>query len=71
MPNLPNAIKTTSELANLFNVSERQIQRLVEGGVIEPIGGKKPFRFDLETVVPQYCSFLESGAPLSKWAPDT
>ena len=70
MPKQAKWTKTTSELADLFSVSERQVQRLVEGGVIEPIGNKKPFRFDLETVVPQYISFLESDVPLSKWAPD-
>ena len=63
-------IKTTAELADLFHVSERQIQRLVAAGVIEPVSDEKPFRFDLDIVVAQYANFLQSGIPMSKWAPD-
>ena len=70
MENQAKWIQNTAELAVLFDVSERQIQRLVEGGVIEPIDGKKSFRFALEIVVPQYISFLLSGASISKWAHD-
>ena len=70
MENQAKWIQNTVELAVLFDVSERQIQRLVEGGVIEPIDGKKPFRFALEIVVPQYISFLLSGASISKWTHD-
>ena len=65
-------IVNTSELADLFLVSERQVQRLVSAGVIEPIEpNARAYRFDLTEVVPQYCSFLESGIPMTQWAPDT
>lgn len=62
---------SSSELADIFGVSERQIERLVAGGVLEQIGTGKAYRFALETVVPQYAAFLMSGISLRDWAPDT
>ena len=62
---------STADLAKLFQVSERQIQRLVEYGVIEPSGKKsKKFMFDLATVTAQYATFLQSDVALVNWAPD-
>jgi phage terminase Nu1 subunit (DNA packaging protein) len=67
---------STKELMKIFNVSERQIQRLVRAGIIEPENpGERPFHFDLTTVVPQYISFLECRAAgiadIGTWAPDS
>ena len=65
-------VVTTSELADIFQVSERQVQRLVEHGVIEPLdSGARSYRCDLDESVRLYCVFLASGVPLSRWAPDT
>lgn len=62
----------TARLADLFDVSERQVQRLVQAGVIEPCdNGRKPYEFDLTVVVPQYIAFLQSDVPLHMWAPST
>ena len=62
----------TAKLANLFGVSERQVQRLVKAGVIEPCdNGRKPYEFDLTVVVPQYISFLQSDVTLDMWAQST
>ena len=67
-----NMIMNTIELAEVFSVSERQIQRLVAAGVIEPIDyHAHAYSFELDVVVPQYIRFLESGIFISKWAPDT
>lgn len=65
-----NSIVNTSKLADLFGVSERQIQRLVKAGVIETCNnGEHPRLFDLTVVVGQYATFLQSGIPLHQWAP--
>lgn len=63
-------IVSSLELAGLFGISERQIERLVAGGVLEQMGSGRAYRFDLETVVPQYAAFLTSGVSLRDWAPD-
>lgn len=55
-------IHTSNELANLFGVSVRQIQRLTLDGIIEPIGNDRPYKYDLQTVCPQYCKYLENKA---------
>lgn len=64
-------IVSSAELAEIFGISERQVERLVSGGVLDQIGTGKAYRFDLETVVPQYAVFLMSGASLRDWAADT
>ena len=44
----------TSTLAYIFDVSERQIQRLVKAGVISTCNEEgKPYLFDLTVVVSQ------------------
>lgn len=50
---------SSSELSDYFGVSVRQIQRLTLDGVIEPISNDRPYRFEIATVCPQYCRFLE------------
>lgn len=64
-------IVNTTQLAKLFGVSERQIEKLVTGGVIESCGTAKALRFDLQVVVPQYAAFLQTGISLREWCPDT
>ena len=60
----------TSTLAEAFDVSERQIQRLVTAGVIEAENNNAvPYVFDLRVAGPQYLNFLQSGIPISEWAP--
>lgn len=63
-------IVSSSKLAEIFGISERQVERLVSGGVLEQIGTGKAYRFDLETAVRQYAAFLMSGVFLRDWAPD-
>lgn len=64
-------VVNTAKLANLFGVSERQIQRLVKAGVFEPCNdGARPYLFDLTVVIRQYATFLQSGIPLHQWAPN-
>lgn len=63
-------IVSSAELAEIFNISERQVERLVSGGILEQIGTATAYRFDLETVVPQYAVFLMSDISLRDWAPD-
>lgn len=71
MDSIPEIIVSTSELADIFDVSERQIQRLVKAGVLEPKDeGHIPYKFDLGTVTTQYAVFLQSGISISNWAPD-
>lgn len=60
----------TEVLADLFGVSERQIERLVAGGVLDHIGTGRAYKFDLTVVVQQYATFLTSGVPLKDWAAD-
>ena len=60
----------TKTLAELFGKSERYIQLLVKGGVIESCGTARKLRFDLYRVVGQYASFLQSDVPLNEWAPE-
>ena len=61
----------TETLAKVFDVSERQIPRLVKAGVITPCNdGQKPYQFDLFVVCPQYMVFLSSGIPMHQWAPN-
>ena len=58
----------TSTLAVIFDVSERQIQRLVKAGVISTCNEEgKPYRFDLTVVVVQYSLFLHSRSSLAQW----
>ena len=60
----------TPALSEVFNVSERQIQRLVEAGVIEAKNENAiPYEFDLRVVVPQYANFLNSKMSTNEWAP--
>lgn len=62
----------TARLAELFCISERQVQRLVSAGVITPCdNGKKPYEFDLTVVCPQYFTFIQSDVPLHMWAQST
>ena len=62
----------SNRLAELFCISERQVQRLVSAGVITPCDdGKKPYEFDLTVVGPQYFTFLQSDVSLHQWAPST
>lgn len=66
-----NYIVSTDELAEIFKVSARQIQYFVQYGIIEPVDLKsKAFKFDLFTVVPQYCTFLSSKIPMNHWTMD-
>lgn len=51
---------TSTDLANLFGVSVRQIQRLTLDGIISPVSDQRPYRYSIETVCPQYCSFLQA-----------
>ena len=52
----------TSTLADIFEVSERQIQRLVKAGVISTCHEeRKPYLFDLSVVIIQYLLFLNPG----------
>ena len=55
-------IFTSNELADLFGVSVRQIQRFTLDGIIEPISDERPYKYDLQTVCPQYCRHLENSA---------
>lgn len=55
-------IFTSNELADLFGVSVRQIQRFTLDGIIEPISNERPYKYDLQTVCPQYCKHLENKA---------
>lgn len=60
-------VVSTDELAEIFKVSTRQIQYFVKYGIIEPVDLKaKSFKFDLFTVVPQYCTFLSSKIPMKQ-----
>lgn len=63
-------VVSSAELAEIFGISERQVERLVSGGVLEQIGTERAYRFDLETVVPQYAVFLMSDISLRDWAPN-
>ena len=59
----------TATLADIFDVSERQIQRLVKAGVMSTCNQEgKPYLFDLTVVIIQYLLFLKSGIPINKWA---
>lgn len=51
---------SSNELAELFGVSARQIQRLTLDGIIEPVSNDRPYKYDLRKVCPQYCKYLES-----------
>ena len=53
-------IYTSNQLSKLFGISVRQIQRLTIDGIIEPVCEDRPYKYELETVCPQYCKFLES-----------
>lgn len=53
---------TSNELSMLFGISVRQIQRLTLDGIIEPVGNDRPYRYQIETVCPQYCKFLQDKA---------
>ena len=53
-------IFSSNELAKLFGVSVRQIQRLTIDGIIEPVNSERPYKFDVQKVCPQYCKFLEN-----------
>lgn len=63
-------IVSSAELAEIFGISERQVERLVSGDVLDQIGTGKAYRFDLETAVQQYAVFLMSDISLRDWAPD-
>lgn len=53
-------IVKSSELADLFAVSVRQIQRLTLDGVITPVSDARPYSYDLHTVCPEYCGYLQT-----------
>ena len=63
-------IVSTAQLAELSGISDRQIEKLVSGGVLEHCGSERAYRFDLATAVRQYAAFLMSGISLRDWAPD-
>ena len=67
---MQQTIVSSAELAEIFGISERQVERLVSGGVLEQIGTVTAYRFDLETVVPQYAVFLMSDISLRDWVSD-
>lgn len=54
--------KTSREIADIFGVSVRQIQRLTLDGIIDATTDKRPYRYDLEKVARQYCAFLTEKA---------
>ena len=66
-----NYIVNSAQLAKLFGVSERQLEKLTADGVPESCGTARALRFDLQVVVPQYTAFLQSGTSLREWCPDT
>lgn len=51
---------TSTELADLFDISVRQVQRLTLDGIISPISDRRPYQYDFKTVCPQYCRFLQA-----------
>ena len=51
-------ILNSSELAELFSISVRQVQRLTLNGTLSPVSDQRPYRYRLETVCSQYCGFL-------------
>lgn len=53
---------SSNELSKFFGVSVRQIQRLALDGIIEPVSNERPYRFQMETVCPQYCQYLADKA---------
>ena len=53
-------IVTSSELAGLFDLPIRQIQRLTLDGIISPATNDRPYRYDLEVVCPQYIAYLDA-----------
>lgn len=59
---MDNFLVSTDELADAFDVTPRQIQRLTAAGVLEPEEGtgsrQRGYQFDLRTVVIQYSQFL-------------
>lgn len=63
-------VVSTAELADMFSVSQRQVQNLVAAGVITNTGTAKSYRFDLREVVPQYTAYLMSGESLANWCKD-
>lgn len=67
---MQQTIVSSAELAEIFGISERQVERLVSGGVLDQIGTGKAYRFDLVTAVRQYAAFLMSDISLRDWAPD-
>ena len=60
---------STSDLADLFGVSTRQIELLANGGVLENIGSTRAMRFRFVDAVRHYTVYLMSGASLRDWAP--
>ena len=62
-------IGSSAELAEIFNISERQVERLGSGGILEKNGTATAYRIELETVVPPYAVFLVSDISLSDGAP--
>ena len=53
-------IVNSSELASLFDLPIRQIQRFTLDGVISPVTNDRPYRYDLEVVCPQYIAYLDA-----------
>ena len=53
-------IVTSSELAGLFDLPIRQIQRFTLDGIISPVTNDRPYRYDLEVVCPQYIAHLDA-----------
>ncbi len=51
---------TSTELASLFDISVRQVQRLTLDGVISPVSDRRPYQYVLKIVCPQYCKFLQA-----------
>lgn len=57
---MEKTIINSSELARLFDLPIRQIQRFTLDGVISPVTNDRPYRYDLEVVCPQYIAYLNT-----------
>lgn len=67
---LEQVTASTSDLSDLFGVSDRQIELLAHAGVLENIGTSRAMRFRLVDACQQYCTYLLSGVSLRDWCKD-